>query len=351
MTYQNADGSDGAMPAEDREPRGRFLAAVRQRAPRLDGLPTELTIELTSRCQLACVTCPRENLYRHLVANREMDWNLYERLARAYIPHLDYLSLAGGLGEPLLHSRFTDAVRLARSLNDGLYLSISTNALLPRTVRTLAPIAGLFTTIQVSMDSTGKQFDQIVGQADAFPVFERTVRQLVPLCAAAGTEMRFNCVVTPANVAALEDVTRTLASWGGRKLYFNGMNLVATRYDTAGYDFYVTPEYEARMNELVALGADLGLAVDWHNMRTINGFGSCASPWNNFYIGWNGVLPVCCAKPFPELLNFGHVEDGGLAARINDDALVEFRRLSVLNESPSFCTGCAAQHAWRGQPH
>lgn len=162
---QNPDGNDRAARAADREPRDRFLASVRRRAPRLDGLPTELTIELTSRCQLACVTCPRENTFGHLVANQEMDWNLFERLARAYVPHLDYLSLAGGLGEPLLYSRFADAVRLARSLNDGLYLSISTNALLPRTMRSLTPLAGLFTTIQVSMDSTGEQFDQVVGQA------------------------------------------------------------------------------------------------------------------------------------------------------------------------------------------
>jgi MoaA/NifB/PqqE/SkfB family radical SAM enzyme len=345
---QNPDGNDRAAPAADREPRDRFLASVRRRALRLDGLPTELTIELTSRCQLACVTCPRENTFGHLVANQEMNWNLFERLARAYVPHLDYLSLAGGLGEPLLYSRFADAVWLARSLNDGLYLSISTNALLPRTMRSLTPLAGLFTTIQVSMDSTGEQFDQIVGQAGAFPVFERTVRQLIPLCAAAGTELRFNCVVTPDNFAALADVTRTLADWGGRKLYFNGMNLVATRHSADGYDFYVRPGYAVRMNELVALGTELGMSVDWHDMRTIKGFGSCASPWNNFYVGWDGVLAVCCAKPFPQLLNFGHAEDGGLSARINDDALVEFRRLSVLNESPSFCTGCAAQHAWRG---
>ena len=336
------------MTTRDREPRDRFLASVAVRSARLDGLPTELTIELTGRCQLACVTCPRENRYQDLVANREMPWPVFERLAREYVPHLDFLSLAGGLGEPLLYTRFPDAVGLVRGLNPDLYLFISTNALLPRTVRTLTPLAPLLTTIQISMDSTGEQFDRIVGQPDAFPQFERAVRQLIPVCADVGTELRFNCVVTEENFDSLTDVVRTLAGWGGRKLYLNGMNLVATNKDPTGYDFYVRPEYEATMVKLVALGAELGLAVDWHDMRTITGFRDCMSPWNNFYVGWDGVLAACCAKPFPQLLNFGQVDDGGLAARINDDSLVEFRRLSVLNQSPEFCDGCAVQHAYRG---
>src|SRR6516165_11106 len=130
----------------------QFLQSLNDRPLHLKGLPNELTIELTSRCQLACVTCPRENLFKPLVPNREMPWDLYERIARQYVPHLDFLSLAGGLGEPLLYSRFADAVRLARSLNPRLYLFISTNALLPKTVSILRPLAGLLSAIQVSVD-------------------------------------------------------------------------------------------------------------------------------------------------------------------------------------------------------
>lgn len=327
-----------------RSPRDLFLASRERRALRLNGLPTELTIELTSRCQLACVTCPRETMYKDLVHNREMSWELYERLARAYVPHLAYLSLAGGLGEPLLYSRFADAATLARSLNPDVWMSITTNGLLPRTVRTLSPIASLFTVITLSMDTVGEQFDRIVGQAGAFPTFERTARRLISMMAGAEGHLWFNSVVTPDTIDALHHVVAAVGDWGGTYVYLNGMNHVATGRSGDVYDFYLTPRYRERMAELVAVGAASGVKVEWADMSTLKGFSSCKAPWDNFYIGWDGVLAACCAKPFPELLNFGHVEDGGLAARINDPGLVEFRRQSIANESPAFCQGCAIQH-------
>lgn len=324
--------------------RTAFLASVADRDPILKGLPTELTIELTSRCQLACIICPRETLHKPLVANRSMQWDLYQRLVERYVPHLNYLSLAGGLGEPLLYPRFGEAVHYARSANADLYLSISTNALLPRTVKVMRATAAQLTTVQVSMDATGQQFDAIVGQADAFPTFERHVREMVPIMRDTGTELRFNAVVTPTSINGLDGVVQTIAEWGGTKLFLNGMNLAATNRSIADYDYYLTQSYTDRMQHLTALGASHGVQVEWQDQRKIVGFSSCTAPWNNFYIAWNGQLVACCAKPFAELLNFGSVEDGGLATRMNDPRLVEFRQLSNINKSPDFCRSCGAQY-------
>jgi MoaA/NifB/PqqE/SkfB family radical SAM enzyme len=325
-----------------------FLASVAERSPYLRGMPTELTIELTSRCQLACVICPRENIHKPLVANRSMSWDFYRSLVERYVPHLDFLSLAGGLGEPLLFPRFTEAVRLARSANPTLFLSISTNALLPRTVKVLRAVADDMTVVQVSMDAVGNQFDKIVGQADAFPVFEKNVRALVPIFHDSEVELRFNAVVTPNNIDGLDQVVATVAAWGGKNLFLNGMNLAATNQDVSGYHFYLTPSYVSRMQELTELGDSIGVAVGWMDQRSIKGFSSCTAPWNNFYIAWNGALVACCAKPFPELLNFGNVDDGGLAVRMNDERLVGFRRLSILNQSPDFCRSCGSQYVADG---
>jgi len=331
-----------------REPKQRFLASVEARSPRLDGLPTEATIEITSRCQLACVTCPRENLFKGLVQNREMEWGLFERLAHRYVPHLDYLDLAGGLGEPLLYSRFTDAVCLARSLNPDMWLALCTNACLPRTVRALEPVLSELTELRVSIDAVSEPFERIVGQAGVWPRFRHNVRELVRLCAAHDTRLHFNSVVTPDNLDGMAEVVDTVAAWGGHSLFVNGMNLAATDLPLERYDFYVTAAYAAAMAELVERGRALGVEVGWQDQRTITGFESCTAPWNNFYIAWDGRLAACCAKPFPELLDLGHVEwPGGLAGRMNDPTFVEFRRLSLLNESPDFCSSCGAQHCAR----
>jgi MoaA/NifB/PqqE/SkfB family radical SAM enzyme len=333
-----------AEAAATETPTDLFAASLQSRSLTLRGMPTELTIELTSRCQLACVICPRETLYKELVHNREMAWDLYERVARSCVPHLRYLGLAGGLGEPLLYSRFADAVQLARSLNPDMWMSVTTNALLPRTLRTLTPLAPLFTVITLSMDAIGEHFDRIVGQANAFPAFERAARELIAMMAPERGSLWFNSVATPETVDTLHQVVQTIADWGGTYLYINGMNHAATGKGSGEYAFFLTPAYRKRMAELVDLGASIGVTVEWADMATLKGFSSCKAPWDNFYIGWDGRLPGCCAKPFPELLNFGHVDDGGLGARINDPGLVEWRRLSILNESPAFCEGCAVQH-------
>jgi MoaA/NifB/PqqE/SkfB family radical SAM enzyme len=81
---------------------------ARLRGPRL----AALQVEVTSRCDLACVTCPRTVLGRGW-RSHHMPWPVFERVARAF-PHAELVHLQGW-GEPLLHPRFLDMVRAGKA--------------------------------------------------------------------------------------------------------------------------------------------------------------------------------------------------------------------------------------------
>ncbi len=85
--------------------------------------PFALQIEPTTHCQLNCSLCPR---LRAISRNGpgHMEWYQYEKLLREVGPYLIVIAL-WQWGEPLLHPRIIDMVRLAHEY--GVLTLISTN--------------------------------------------------------------------------------------------------------------------------------------------------------------------------------------------------------------------------------
>jgi radical SAM protein with 4Fe4S-binding SPASM domain len=86
-------------------------------------MPIHMQVELSSQCDLACPVCPagRGLLKR---PGQMMDLDLYARLMEDVGGYLLAVCL-WGWGEPLLHPRFAEAVRIAR--RHGVLPVISTN--------------------------------------------------------------------------------------------------------------------------------------------------------------------------------------------------------------------------------
>lgn len=89
-------------------------------------------IELSSRCNLACVYCPHPVLKR---AKLDMEWDDYRKALRC----VGYFCDAGtqgelaltGMGEALMHPRFAEAVHMAReTIGPDRPLTFSTNGIL-----------------------------------------------------------------------------------------------------------------------------------------------------------------------------------------------------------------------------
>ena len=98
---------------------------LRQGLASMDEL-NKIYVEPTNRCNLTCVTCIRNAWDEPL---GDMPWPVFEALidALADFPGPKTFAFAG-LGEPLLHERFPEMVRLAHGL--GLRTEMTSNAML-----------------------------------------------------------------------------------------------------------------------------------------------------------------------------------------------------------------------------
>lgn len=93
----------------------------RPEAPVFDAIQ----IEVTSRCNIRCVMCPVTVLADRWHA-QTLDWEPYLRIGRAF-KHIKYVHLQGW-GEPLLHPRLFDMIRVARDA--GCQVGFTTNGTL-----------------------------------------------------------------------------------------------------------------------------------------------------------------------------------------------------------------------------
>lgn len=81
-------------------------------------------IEVTTKCNFACITCIRSSWQDHLM---HMEWETFENILRNLkeLPELESVHF-GGFGEPMMHPRIFDMLRAIKGL--GLRAEMITNA-------------------------------------------------------------------------------------------------------------------------------------------------------------------------------------------------------------------------------
>ena len=86
----------------------------------------KIYVEPTNRCNLTCVTCIRHSWDEPF---GDMEWSVYQALIDGLVDYPEAKTIAfAGFGEPLLHVRFPDMVRLANER--GLRTEMTSNAML-----------------------------------------------------------------------------------------------------------------------------------------------------------------------------------------------------------------------------
>ncbi|MEI6385860.1 MAG: radical SAM/SPASM family putative metalloenzyme maturase [Spirochaetota bacterium] len=131
-------------------------AAARQSAVARAGLrwPSRLVVETSTRCNLACAMCPKQNGCDDGEGGADGDFpeELFQTLAPAF-PRLESLVL-NGIGEPLLHPQLVDFVRQARAAMPlDSTIGFQTNGLLMDGRRALSLIEAGADRICVSLDA------------------------------------------------------------------------------------------------------------------------------------------------------------------------------------------------------
>jgi cyclic pyranopterin phosphate synthase len=188
----------------------------------------DLRISVTDRCNFRCVYCmPKEVFgrdYRFLPRRELLTFEEIERVARTFV-ELGVRKLRITGGEPLLRHDLELLIERLAGIDDGLDVTLTTNAsLLAQKAQALAD-AGL-SRITVSLDSLDDEVFRAMNDVD-FPVAR--VLAGIDAAAAAGLPVKVNVVVKRGlNEASALDIARRFRGTGHTVRFIEFMDVGAT---------------------------------------------------------------------------------------------------------------------------
>lgn len=252
-----------------------------------------LIIEPSSSCNLKCTHCTPQN--NPLLKRGMMSMELYESILEQ-TPHLAALVLTWN-GEPLLHPRIADMVRLARKRN--IHVCMFTNATLLDEEKRASLVAAGLSELIVSMEAVGLGYTQIRGH-DYNQVAEN-LEAFLKLRMDVGSSVRVRLNVT--RVAGFEDAALEVEKvWGERVDFIN---------------------FEPHM------------AVTRQVRRS-----ACKTLFRSATIGWDGTVSPCCVD-MDQSLRFGRFETGqSLLEIVNGAAAQSVRERHINGDYPEICAHC-----------
>ncbi len=306
--------------------------------------PTTLMLELTNRCNLHCVTCPREYAYGREMSQGNMSKELAFRIVDECYPYLQSIGLTG-LGETLFAPHLLEVARYIKQRKKSIVIMISTNANIPGFIDKITPLLPLIDTVQISIDGIGEGYERIRHGA-SFSMLVENIDRVAPLARANNVDLMFNMVITKLNYMMMPDVVRFAQAHGVRYANFTYFNLASvTDIPSDYYEFFSTPEFLEVLNQTRAAAAESpDVEVTGLDFPGNPGIRKCPLTWNHFQINFDGEIPPCCAKPFSKEYSFGNVTEAGVLATLNSPAAKRLRACWVAGKPHPFCQKCHFVH-------
>lgn len=302
--------------------------------------PPTMSLELTNRCNLHCIMCPREYDYGKELVHGEMPTELAKQIIDEIIPYQQSMGLTG-MGETLFASNLPEVAQYIKSKKKSVVIFISTNANFPDFIQRLTPVLPYIDTIQISTDGVGAGYEKVRKGGD-FALLDKNLTELVPLANAHRVDVMFNMVVSKVNFRQMPDLIEYASAKGVRFVNFNYINLASlTGITETYYEFFQTEEFQSVL-EATRRQAKCTKDVEVTGLDFPGnpGIRKCPLMWNHLQINVDGEMPPCCAKPFPRQYSFGNVKDGGVLKVLNSDNTRRFRSSYSTGTPHAFCKNC-----------
>lgn len=291
------------------------------------GRPVEVSIELTSRCNLKCVMCPRDDHTRRGLGYMRME--TFRRIIDQVRPYMElaYLHLAG---EPLLHPEF--AAFIAYAAEQGVATGLSTNGTVLDERRGERVLASPLHTLIISIDGTDREtyrrvrgadsFEKVVGQARRFLARKRAVGR--------GPYTVVQMICMRENIGQAAAFVRQWKRWGADavrlKRFFNFAGRVEDRSVAAGGG---------------SQGRRRGVRI-----RRQNGAGAKRRPpcyllWRQLAFYYDGTAVACC-HDFLHETELGNIHERSIEELWNSAAMVRLRQMHREGRQAEIplCAGC-----------
>jgi MoaA/NifB/PqqE/SkfB family radical SAM enzyme len=251
--------------------------------------PEELGIALTTRCNLRCFICDRDDFH-----GEDLDFSKLDTL-RSAIRHAKTIDLTGW-GEPFLYARCFDALKTIYELNPSPSLiTLTTNGSVAKPAHAEA-LTGHLHGLTISLNAaTAATYNRDMQHGD----FARTTARVRDFVAAFPPDDRVklrlhfvahreNMQEIPEFVALAKNLDVSHVSYG-HYLAKNRQHMASTLLDAR-------EEYNRLLDAAVQLGGQLGVKVTarrFFHEKPRNAQG-CLLPFRSCYVRIDGGLAPCC---------------------------------------------------------
>ncbi len=157
--------------------RGKLLVSFLKKSEVADGLPLEVGIEITNRCNLSCIMCPHPEMVAQKIRPQgTMDFALFKKIVDEISSFAELVYLHG-LGEPLLHPNFFEFVEYAKG--KGLRVGISTNATLLNKNNARALLESSIDYVILAVDGATKETYEKIRVGANFALVEENIKNFL----------------------------------------------------------------------------------------------------------------------------------------------------------------------------
>ena len=191
-----------------------YITPLTAAAPSLRAYPTKLFVETTTRCNLNCFMCVKQNQGAD-TCDGDLSPELFTALEPAF-PHLEALIL-NGVGEPLLHPNLEQFIRSAKKeMPKDSWIGFQSNGLLMTNLRAVSLVDAGLDRICLSIDSVSPEKFREVRQGGELEGVEKAFSALKyakNLCNRPEVQIGVEFVAMRTNRHELPDALR----WAARK--------------------------------------------------------------------------------------------------------------------------------------
>ncbi len=322
----------------------RYLLREQREKPLLmKAHPCSLEIELTSRCNLACVQCLRSTDHK---GHRwgDMGFDHYKKILKQF-PYAFTIGL-NGFGEATLHPDFAKIVAYTKRVRPWAKVEIYTNGMLLTRDR-IGPIlkSGLGE-INVSLDAARPDTYKVIRRGGDFATVLANVRCLLQMRREAGQKLPrvgLNFVMLDQNEGQLVEFVELAGDLG-----VDFINCVT--YATYDWGFRNHRSPQSYRSEVVAAqqrARERGVRVKTWPSPDLSWTDSqrsfdCDFFWGKYLrVAWNGENTLGCCTPYPEKFSYGNLLSTPWTTIWNGPRYVENRRRAKAGIPPvKACEDC-----------
>ena len=314
-----------------------------ERPLEMHSIPPFIEIELTNRCNLACIQCLR-SLGLKPYQLGDITFDNYKKVL-AQFPHIMNLSL-NGFGEPFMHPQFFDIVAYTRKERPICKIGIYTNGMLIDQERAYKLMDCGLTELNISIDAALPDTYRRVRRGGKLDVLHDNIRGLMK--AKRETGARFPMVGL--NYVLLNENEGELVKFVEQAHEFGVDFINCITY--AGYDWGFqnrrTPDnYKRELDAARKRMDELGVRcksfpsedLSWTDPKTPF---ACQFFWGEeFRVTFNGDITLGCCSPFKETFSYGNLLEQPFTEIWNNEFYRRNRAMSLENRPPNAtCASC-----------